>query len=69
MLQKPRGTRDFLPEEMEARRSIEANLLEIARRWEELQKKAPRTAKAPAMRSKPRKPASSDRTLPILRFH
>jgi histidyl-tRNA synthetase len=33
MLQKPRGTRDFLPEEMEARRSVEANLREVARRW------------------------------------
>jgi histidyl-tRNA synthetase len=33
MLQKPRGTRDFLPDEMEARRSIEAKLREVARRW------------------------------------
>ncbi|OPY36096.1 MAG: Histidine--tRNA ligase [Methanoregula sp. PtaU1.Bin051] len=33
MLQKPRGTRDFLPDEMEARRSVEAKLREVARRW------------------------------------
>ena len=31
MIQKPRGTRDFLPDEMEARRSIEAQLREAAR--------------------------------------
>ncbi|HOX35116.1 MAG TPA: histidine--tRNA ligase [Methanoregulaceae archaeon] len=33
MLQKPRGTRDFLPEEMEARRSVEATMREVGRRW------------------------------------
>ena len=33
MLQKPRGTRDFLPEEMEARRPIEWRMRETARRW------------------------------------
>jgi len=33
MLQKPRGTRDFLPDEMEARRSVEWRLREVARRW------------------------------------
>ena len=33
MLQKPRGTRDFLPEEMEARRTIEWRMRETARRW------------------------------------
>ncbi len=33
MLQKPRGTRDFLPDEMEPRRMIEGNLREVARRW------------------------------------
>jgi histidyl-tRNA synthetase len=33
MLQKPRGTRDFLPDEMEARRTIEWRLREVARRW------------------------------------
>jgi histidyl-tRNA synthetase len=33
MLQKPRGTRDFLPDEMEARRMIEWRMREIARRW------------------------------------
>ncbi len=33
MLQKPRGTRDFLPDEMEARRSVEWYFREIARRW------------------------------------
>ena len=33
MLQKPRGTRDFLPDEMEARRSVEAKLRRIARCW------------------------------------
>jgi histidyl-tRNA synthetase len=33
MLQKPRGTRDFLPDEMEARRAIEMRLREGARRW------------------------------------
>jgi len=31
MIQKPRGTRDFLPEEMEARRSVEAKMREAAR--------------------------------------
>ena len=31
MLQKPRGTRDFLPDEMEARRSVERKLREVAR--------------------------------------
>ena len=31
MLQKPRGTRDFLPDEMEARRSVERKLREAAR--------------------------------------
>jgi len=33
MLQKPRGTRDFLPDEMEARRTIEWRMREVARRW------------------------------------
>jgi histidyl-tRNA synthetase len=33
MLQKPRGTRDFLPDEMESRRIIEWRMREIARRW------------------------------------
>ncbi len=33
MLQKPRGTRDFLPNEMEARRTIEWRMREVARRW------------------------------------
>jgi histidyl-tRNA synthetase len=33
MLQKPRGTRDFLPDEMEARRSVEWRLRDVARRW------------------------------------
>jgi histidyl-tRNA synthetase len=33
MLKKPRGTRDFLPDEMEARRSIEGKLREVARCW------------------------------------
>jgi histidyl-tRNA synthetase len=33
MLQKPRGTRDFLPDEMEARRSIESRMREIGRQW------------------------------------
>lgn len=33
MIQKPRGTRDFLPDEMEARRSIEARMREAARRF------------------------------------
>ena len=33
MLQKPRGTRDFLPDEMEARRTTEWRMREIARRW------------------------------------
>ncbi|MFA4823680.1 MAG: histidine--tRNA ligase [Methanoregula sp.] len=31
MLQKPRGTRDFLPDEMEARRAVEGKLREVAR--------------------------------------
>jgi histidyl-tRNA synthetase len=33
MLQKPRGTRDFLPDEMERRRLIERRMREVARRW------------------------------------
>ena len=33
MLQKPRGTRDFLPDEMESRRIIEWRMREVARRW------------------------------------
>lgn len=33
MLQKPRGTRDFLPDEMEARRTVEWRLRDVARRW------------------------------------
>lgn len=33
MLQKPRGTRDFLPDEMDARREIEMRLREGARVW------------------------------------
>jgi len=33
MLQKPRGTRDFLPDEMEARRSIEGRMRDVAHRW------------------------------------
>ena len=33
MLQKPRGTRDFLPEEMEQRRHVEGTMREMARRW------------------------------------
>ncbi|MCX9083748.1 MAG: histidine--tRNA ligase [Candidatus Methanoperedens sp.] len=32
-LQKPRGTRDFLPEEMERRRHIENRLRQVATRW------------------------------------
>ncbi len=33
MIQKPRGTRDFLPDEMEARRSTEAKMREATRRF------------------------------------
>ena len=33
MIQKPRGTRDFLPDEMEARRSIEVKMREAVRRF------------------------------------
>ncbi len=33
MLQKPRGTRDFLPNEMEARRTIEWRMRDVARCW------------------------------------
>lgn len=33
MFQRPRGTRDFLPDEMERRRTIEARMRECARRW------------------------------------
>jgi histidyl-tRNA synthetase len=33
MLQRPRGTRDFLPEEMERRRYIENRMREITRGW------------------------------------
>jgi histidyl-tRNA synthetase len=33
MLQRPRGTRDFLPDEMERRRAVEGNLRERAAGW------------------------------------
>jgi histidyl-tRNA synthetase len=33
MLQKPRGTRDFLPDEMEQRREVEGIMRNIARTW------------------------------------
>ena len=33
MLQKPRGTRDFLPDEMAQRRAAEATMREAVRRW------------------------------------
>ncbi|MDN7013567.1 histidine--tRNA ligase [Methanoculleus sp. FWC-SCC3] len=33
MLQKPRGTRDFLPDEMERRRLIERRMRDAGRRW------------------------------------
>lgn len=33
MIQRPRGTRDFLPDEMEFRRSTEMKMREAARRW------------------------------------
>jgi len=33
MIQKPRGTRDFLPQEMEQRRRVERGLREVARRY------------------------------------
>src|SRR5512137_808111 len=33
MHQKPRGTRDFLPDEMEARRAVEGRLREVGRLW------------------------------------
>ena len=33
MIQKPRGTRDFLPQEMEQRRAVERGLREVARRY------------------------------------
>ncbi|MDD1653222.1 MAG: histidine--tRNA ligase [Methanomicrobiales archaeon] len=33
MLQRPRGTRDFLPDEMEARRRLEGTFRDRARRW------------------------------------
>ncbi|OPX70014.1 MAG: Histidine--tRNA ligase [Methanoregulaceae archaeon PtaB.Bin009] len=33
MLQKPRGTRDFLPDEMESRREVERVMREVARTW------------------------------------
>ncbi|MDD1718932.1 MAG: ATP phosphoribosyltransferase regulatory subunit, partial [Methanoregulaceae archaeon] len=33
MLNRPRGTRDFLPDEMEARRGIENRLRRVARLW------------------------------------
>ncbi|MCX9015145.1 MAG: ATP phosphoribosyltransferase regulatory subunit, partial [Candidatus Methanoperedens sp.] len=32
-LQKPRGTRDFLPEEMARRKYVENNLRDVAQRW------------------------------------
>ncbi len=33
MLQKPRGTRDFLPDEMDQRREVEGTMRRIARTW------------------------------------
>jgi len=33
MLQKPRGTRDFLPDEMERRRQVEGQMRDSARKW------------------------------------
>jgi len=33
MLKKPRGTRDFLPEEMEQRREIEGKMRSVSRNW------------------------------------
>ena len=33
MIQRPRGTRDFLPDEMEFRRNTEMKMREAARRW------------------------------------
>ena len=33
MIQKPRGTRDFLPDEMERRRAIEKRMRDVARCW------------------------------------
>jgi histidyl-tRNA synthetase len=33
MLQRPRGTRDFLPDELEARRGLEGTFRDRARRW------------------------------------
>lgn len=33
MIQKPRGTRDFLPDEMERRRNVEKRMRDIARCW------------------------------------
>ncbi|MDD4127828.1 MAG: ATP phosphoribosyltransferase regulatory subunit, partial [Methanomicrobium sp.] len=33
MLQKPRGTRDFLPEEMEQRRDVEMRMRAVSRKW------------------------------------
>lgn len=33
MLQKPRGTRDFLPDEMESRREVESRMRGVARSW------------------------------------
>ncbi|MEI7434595.1 MAG: histidine--tRNA ligase [Methanomicrobiales archaeon] len=33
MIQKPRGTRDFLPDEMEQRRAVEKRMRDVARRW------------------------------------
>ena len=33
MIQRPRGTRDFLPDEMEQRRAVEKRLRDVARCW------------------------------------
>ncbi|MEI6841541.1 MAG: histidine--tRNA ligase [Methanomicrobiales archaeon] len=33
MIQKPRGTRDFLPDEMERRRAVEKRMRDVARCW------------------------------------
>jgi histidyl-tRNA synthetase (EC 6.1.1.21) len=33
MIQKPRGTRDFFPDELEARRKIEETMREAVSRW------------------------------------
>jgi len=41
MIEKPRGTRDFLPEEMNIRRIVEKKMRDAAERWGYVEIKTP----------------------------